>query len=64
MKVIRSNTRRNAVIIPLKKGQELASLAKDEMDKEKKKNTDNNDLKYAWSLLIYIKININHFIVK
>lgn len=32
--VTRSNTRRNAVIIPLKKGKELANLVAMQMEKE------------------------------
>ena len=33
LKVTRSATRRNAVIIPLKRGQEMASLMKEEIGK-------------------------------
>ena len=35
IKVTRSNTRRNAMMIPLKKGKELAELMKKEMEKDK-----------------------------
>ena len=49
LKITRSNVRRNAMIIPLKKGQELAAYMKGQMEKETNVSdtTTKNDLSNA-----------------
>jgi hypothetical protein len=44
--VTRSNTRRNAVIIPLKKGKELANMIAMQMEKET--TEENNKMEDEW----------------
>lgn len=51
--VTRSNTRRNAVIIPLKKGKELANLIAMQMEKEtgEDKSKVEDEWRQAWFTL-------------